>query len=352
MQTLLNNIYQYRTADGDDPSKLFHRMVNRRAVPDYYDVISEPMAMSQIKKKINGHEYKNFPEFVRDWALITHNAQLYNVPHSQAYVDALLIKEIVEKQLEKLVQQGVVAKDKTAWPFLGEIPPADEMQIDRDEDQPEDEEEEEEDDDEEEEDDEEDSDDEPKPKRRRGRTSTAAKRVDGKETAERKRRGRPPRVDTPMEARMKSIMKGLRRSKNDNGELMISSFETLPSKEELPQYYSIIRDPMDLAMIKRKMKRKKYSTLEQFMYDVNLMFDNAKLYNEEGSQIYQEALTLHQEAVDLAKHEKQRPDSDFTMEDGRIPLADILHHGEVWRVGEYLSILKHSYQNHILTGPR
>lgn len=55
---------------GHDPSRLFHRSVNKRIVPDYYDIIKEPMALSILKQRINKREYKQFSEFVRDCALV------------------------------------------------------------------------------------------------------------------------------------------------------------------------------------------------------------------------------------------------------------------------------------------
>lgn len=70
MQTLLDVVYDYRTADGHDPSKVFHRKVNKRLVPDYYQVITEPIALSTIKAKINQKTYAEFPGFVRDFALV------------------------------------------------------------------------------------------------------------------------------------------------------------------------------------------------------------------------------------------------------------------------------------------
>ncbi|KAF2663454.1 Bromodomain-containing protein [Microthyrium microscopicum] len=341
MHTVLNNVYRFRTADGEDPSKLFQRKVNRRILPDYYDVIKEPMAMSTIKAKLANREYKAFEEFVRDWALISHNAQVYNSPNAQAYVDALVIKDVVSKQLQLLVDQGVITKEVSVWPFLGEIPPADEV-VAEEEEEEEDDEEEEEDDEEDEEEDEEDG----RKKRKRGRISTAAKRESKGEEKEkdedpelRKKRGRPPRVDTPMEARIKAIMKGLRKPKNSNGDLMILSFERLPDKQELPDYFNEIKNPMALDGIKRKLKRKKYTSVDQFMRDVNLMFDNAKQYNQDESQIYKDAVELQQEGKSLAEAEKAKPDSDFTMEDGRIPMPEgILHNGEVWKVGDWVHI--------------
>jgi chromatin structure-remodeling complex subunit RSC1/2 len=333
MHTVLSNIYGYRTDDGDDPSKMFHRKVNKRMVPDYYDVIKEPMAMSMIKAKINGREYKSFEEFVRDFALICHNAQVYNAPTAQAYQDALIIKEVFEEELARIVKNGIVSKDRTELPFLGDIPPPDELIVEEVEEEDDDEEDEED-------EDEEDTEDEGKKKRKRGRPSLASKREkEGKEKDEdpdtRKKRGRPPRVDTPMEARIKAIMKGLRKPKSSNGDLMIVNFERLPDKALLPDYFREIKQPIALDVVKKKLKRKKYNSVEQFMRDVELMFENAKQYNQDESQIYKDAVTLQKEGRSLAEHEKSRPDTDFVMEDGRIPLTDgILHNGELWKVGK------------------
>ena len=37
----------------------------------------------------------------------------------------------------------------------------------------------------------------------------------------------------------------------------------------------------------------------------------------------------------LAEQENKRPDTDYVMEDGRLPMPDgILHNGELWKVGE------------------
>jgi chromatin structure-remodeling complex subunit RSC1/2 len=333
MQDLLSNVYNYRTKEDDDPSRVFHRKVNKRMVPDYYDVIKEPMAMSMIKSKINTRDYKSFEEYVRDWALICHNAQVYNAPAAQAFKDALIIKSVVVSELAKLVEKGLVAKDRTELPYLGEVPEAEEIVIEEIE--------EEEEEEEEDEDDEEDSEDESKKKRKRGRPSLASKR-EREERGEkddepdtRKKRGRPPRVDTPMEARIKAIMKGLRKPKSGNGELMILSFERLPDKATLPDYFREIKNPIAFDVIKKKLKRKKYTTIDQFTRDLDLMFENAKQYNQDDSEIYRDAVALQKEAHDLAEIEKARPDTDFVMEDGRIPLTNgILHNGELWKVGK------------------
>ncbi|KAF2679149.1 Bromodomain-containing protein [Lentithecium fluviatile CBS 122367] len=345
MSTVLANVYAYRTEDGYDPTKLFQRKVNKRSLPDYYEVIKEPMALSEIKRKVASQEYRSFAEYVRDFALIPHNAQVYNRQDSQAYVDALEVKKALELELKKLVDHKIITEETAALPYLGEIPEQDPLLAEEEEEEEEDDDEEEDEELELEDDDEE---DEGKRRKRRGPRSTAAitkretgTRKDPKEEDPdaRKKRGRPPRVDTPMEARIKAIMKAIRKPRNQANKLMVSAFEKVPDKTVMPEYHAEIKNPMAMDILKRKLKRKKYNSVDHFMQDVELMFENAKQYNEEDSQIYQDAVHLQQEARKTAKAEKEKPDSEFVMEEGRIPMPNgILHNGELWKVGDWVHI--------------
>ncbi|KAA8613527.1 Transcription factor [Pyrenophora tritici-repentis] len=285
MTNCLKNVYDYRTDDGADPTKLFQRKVNKRAVPDYYDIIKEPMALSTIKSKISNKEYKNFSEFVRDLALIPHNAQVYNRQDSQAYVDALEVKKAIEQELKKLVDDKTITES------------------------------------------------------REGGSRAAKEDIKNDDPESRKKRGRPPRVDTPMEARIKTIMKAIRKPRNQQNKLMVSAFERVPDKTVMPEYHSEIKNPMAMDILKRKLKRKKYNSVDHFMVDVELMFENAKQYNEEDSQIYKDAVHLQKESRKVAKAEKEKPDTEYVMEEGRIPMpSGIVHNGELWKVGDWVHI--------------
>lgn len=295
------------------------------------------MASNGEQGKLLRKQYKNFAEFVRDFALISHNAQVYNRPSAPVYQDALRLRELFKLELAKLVDRNIITPEDAILPDLGEIPEVEDSPPPGPDD--EEAEEEEEDDDEDEED--EDSDEE-RPKRRRGRPSNAAraKREDSKaddgakEDDAHKKRGRPPKVHTPMEARINAILKGLRKFKNPSGDLKILPFERLPDKAVMPEYYQEVKNPIAMDIIKRKAKRKKYQSVDQTMKDVELMFENAKAYNVEESQVYKDAVDLQREARILAEQEKKKPDSDFVDEDGRLPLSEILHNGEIWKVGE------------------
>ena len=278
-------------------------------------------------------------EPVRDFALIVHNAQVYNRPNSAPVRDVFELRAVFEAELRKLVEKGLMAEEDTVFPGLGEIPYA------TPEPDPVSEEEEEADEDEEDEDEEVDDSDEEKGKRgrRRGPRGSLGGRKreedDGGKGDDRKKRGRPPRVDTPMEARIKAVLKGIRKPKDKAGHLKIRHFERLPDKSTNLTYYQAIREPIAVDLIKRKSKRKKYQTLDDLMKDLDLMFKNAMAYNEDDSDIYKDAVDLQAEAHKLAEAERQKPDSEFMDEDGRIPLPDgILHGSEIYRVGDWVHI--------------
>lgn len=93
------------------------------------------------------------------------------------------------------------------------------------------------------------------------------------------------------------------------------------------------------------------------MRDIDTMFNNAKSYNQDESQIYKEAVYLQvcqrnfcphenhkanlrqNEAHKLADLEKLKPDTDYVMEEGRLPLPNgILHNNELWKVGDWVHI--------------
>lgn len=142
-----------------------------------------------------------------------------------------------------------------------------------------------------------------------------------------------------METRIKTILKGLRKFKGVGGHLKIVHFERLPDKAAYPDYYMEIKEPIAIDIIKRKSKRKKYNSVDHFMRDLDLMFENAKSYNQSESQIYKDAVDLQTEARKLAEQEKKKPDSEYLMEDGRFPLPDgILHRNELWKVGDWVHI--------------
>ncbi|KAK0713780.1 hypothetical protein B0T26DRAFT_873826 [Lasiosphaeria miniovina] len=326
--------------DGEDHeiASGFQRLVNKRSLPDYFEVIKEPMAFSTIRAKLGKKTYTGFNEFVNDVMRICHNAQVYNRPSAPIFSDAARLQEVFKENLNELVSKGDITAEEAALPDLGPLPefedsppPEDEEEVDEDDEE----------EDEEEDEDEDDSDDEGgrRRARRRGRQSGAGRRDRGDDGDDpHKKRGRPPKVFTPLEGRIQALLKGLRKYKNDTGQLRVVHFEKLPDKAELPDYYTAIRNPVALDLIKKKHKRKKYQNVDQVLQDLELMFENAKEYNEEGSEVYEDAVELQKQARILTELEKAKPDDAFRDEDGKLPLASIEYRGESWKVGDWVHI--------------
>lgn len=75
--------------------------------------------------------------------------------------------------------------------------------------------------------------------------------------------------------------------------LNIYNPESLPFRQpvdpvvlQIPDYYQIVKKPMDLSTIKRKLDTGMYSDPWQYVDDVWLMFENAWLYNKKNSKVY------------------------------------------------------------------
>ncbi|KAG7373114.1 histone acetylation domain containing protein [Nitzschia inconspicua] len=65
-----------------------------------------------------------------------------------------------------------------------------------------------------------------------------------------------------------------------------------PVELGLPDYFEIIKKPMDLGTVHKKLDSGAYHAIKDFYADVNLTFDNAMTYNEKGSVVFDMAKEL------------------------------------------------------------
>jgi histone acetyltransferase len=70
-------------------------------------------------------------------------------------------------------------------------------------------------------------------------------------------------------------------------------------KEEVPDYYDIIKNPMDLLTVRQKIDSGKYNSKEEFEADVKLIFTNAKTYNQPNTVYYKYADEVESAATKL-----------------------------------------------------
>ncbi|EEB87383.1 hypothetical protein MPER_15275, partial [Moniliophthora perniciosa FA553] len=69
-------------------------------------------------------------------------------------------------------------------------------------------------------------------------------------------------------------------------------FMELPSRKEWPVYYKEIKRPQCFENIFKRIKRKEYQNSSDFAADVELVFSNALHFNQEHSQVWEDAATL------------------------------------------------------------
>lgn len=67
--------------------------------------------------------------------------------------------------------------------------------------------------------------------------------------------------------------------------------------QDYPDYYDIIKNPVDMEKVAIKIRQQSYESLDELATDFMLMFENACKYNEPDSQIYKDALLLQQVVI-------------------------------------------------------
>uniref|UniRef100_A0A674NIW0 SWI/SNF related BAF chromatin remodeling complex subunit ATPase 4a n=1 Tax=Takifugu rubripes TaxID=31033 RepID=A0A674NIW0_TAKRU len=132
-------------------------------------------------------------------------------------------------------------------------------------------------------------------KRKRDRDHDGGpKDEEGKKT---KKRGRPPAEKLSpnplsLTKKMKKIIDAVIKYKDGNGRQLSEVFIQLPSRKELPEYYELIRKPVDFRKIKERIRSHKYRSLNDLEKDVMLLCQNAQTFNLEGSLIYEDSIVL------------------------------------------------------------
>jgi len=75
-----------------DRCELFLRLPSKRDYPEYYQIISHPIAMDQIKKRMKSAYYKTPTEFKDDFHQMFENARDFNQEGSWVYVDSEVLE--------------------------------------------------------------------------------------------------------------------------------------------------------------------------------------------------------------------------------------------------------------------
>lgn len=143
-------------------------------------------------------------------------------------------------------------------------------------------------------------------------------------SAAKKKRGRPAgAANVKLEAnppeltkKMKRLINSVSKFVNSDGRCIADPFVLLPSRRELPNYYQVIKQPVDIKKIRERVKNHKYRSLDMLEQDFILMCKNAREYNMEQSLIYMDSITLQHLFMDMKNKIEQG------IEDGLEPCED------------------------------
>ncbi|XP_059468333.1 ATP-dependent helicase brm isoform X2 [Neocloeon triangulifer] len=122
------------------------------------------------------------------------------------------------------------------------------------------------------------------------------------ETAEdtpktKKKRGRPP-IDKSIvtskhiKKQIRKIMDMVINYKDSDGRILSEPFLKLPPKKELPDYYEIIRKPLDIKKIMSRIEDNRFMSVDDLERDFMHLCKNARTYNVESSLIYEDSIVL------------------------------------------------------------
>ncbi|KAG5438583.1 hypothetical protein PCANB_002688 [Pneumocystis canis] len=73
------------------------------------------------------------------------------------------------------------------------------------------------------------------------------------------------------------------------------------NKDEVPDYYDVIKEPMDLSTMEFKLENNQYDSVESFLHDAKLIFNNCRSYNNETTTYYKNATKLEKFLISKIK---------------------------------------------------
>ncbi|XP_063906317.1 ATP-dependent helicase brm isoform X2 [Zophobas morio] len=162
-----------------------------------------------------------------------------------------------------------------------------------------------------------DDDEEEKVKKRRGRKRKKRGEDSDSEvgTSAKRRRGQTS-ADVKIKRQMRKLMNIVTTYTDSDGRLLSEPFMKLPPRKDYPDYYDIIKKPIDINKILGRIEDGKYNDFTDLERDFMLLCQNAQIYNEEASLIHEDSIVLQSVFTNAKQRiEAGGPDSDDDKDD-------------------------------------
>ncbi|WAQ96933.1 NU301-like protein [Mya arenaria] len=80
----------------------FLEAVDPIEVPDYYEIVKDPMDLSQVEANLDGHQYRRLTDFIKDVTKIFNNCRLYNPPDTPFFQCAEVLETYFVQKLKAM----------------------------------------------------------------------------------------------------------------------------------------------------------------------------------------------------------------------------------------------------------
>jgi len=107
---------------------------------------------------------------------------------------------------------------------------------------------------------------------------------------------------------MKKLIEVVNQYQDADGRILSEPFYQLPGRDELPDYYEIIRRPVDINKMEARIDSDKYKDMDGLEKDFMLLCKNTQQYNEDGSLIYEDSIVLQSVFTNARERLEQEPD--------------------------------------------
>ncbi|XP_055269999.1 protein polybromo-1 isoform X23 [Moschus berezovskii] len=259
---LYDTVRSCRNNQGQLIAEPFFHLPSKKKYPDYYQQIKTPISLQQIRTKLKNQEYETLDHLECDLNLMFENAKRYNVPNSAIYKRVLKLQQVMQAKKKELARRDDIEDgDSMISSATSDTGSA---------------------------------------KRKR---NTLDSEMLGLRRLSSKKNIRKQRMKILFNVVLEAREPG-------SGRRLCDLFMVKPSKKDYPDYYKIILEPMDLKIIEHNIRNDKYAGEEGMIEDMKLMFRNARHYNEEGSQVYNDAHILEKLLKDKRKELGPLPDDD------------------------------------------
>lgn len=225
-------------------------------IPQYFEIIKHPMDLSTVKKKLDSGQYANRNQFDEDIRLMLSNCYTFNPPDSYVHNEGKQLEKVYEKQWSKQFKEDV-----SQQPSNGSVPETAPVAAAPSATPP------------------------PQPT---SGTSTEAQQQEAKAVS-------PAPLATvtvkPAKSDMEKCADVVEQTMQDKHSAFFLE-PVDPVKLNVPQYFDIIKHPMDLGTIKEKLNSGQYSEPNQVNDDVRLMFNNCYTFNPPKTFVHEEGKLL------------------------------------------------------------